>query len=51
MCELKTLPLDQLVRYVYPDFYHLDGLFLNANQQQSNGDTILTPPRLQLSAE
>jgi protein transport protein SEC24 len=41
---MKTLPIDQLVRYIYPDFYLLDPLFTE------EGDKV-DPPRLQLSAE
>lgn len=60
MCELKCLPLDQLIRNIYPDFYHLDDLFYYAtaplpappptdNNQQE--DAKYEPPLLQLSAE
>ena len=57
MCELKTLPLDQLIRHIYPDFYHLDDLFYNAINAKSstvneNGDEVkYEPPILQLSSE
>lgn len=44
MCQMKSLPLDQLIRYIYPDFYLLDPLFVD------EGDKI-DPPRLQLTAE
>lgn len=47
MCELKSLPLDQLMRYIYPDFYHLDSLFI---KNDSNNERIL-PPLIQLSSE
>lgn len=54
MCELKTLPLDQLIRYIYPDLYHLDCLFSENNNEtsadDSNGERP-DPPLLQLSAE
>lgn len=55
MCEMKTLPLDQLMKYIYPDFYNIDCLFAtgeNGAVKQDNG-TILVhePPKLQLSAE
>ncbi|CAG9799468.1 unnamed protein product [Chironomus riparius] len=44
MCQMKSLPLDQLIRYIYPDFFLLDSLF--------SDDTDKTdPPRLQLTAE
>lgn len=51
MCELKTLPLDQLIRYIYPDLYHLDTLFLNNNQTDDQDSDKYDPPLLQLSAE
>lgn len=44
MCLMKSLPIDQLIRYIYPDFYLLDSLFAE------EGDKV-DPPRLQLSAE
>lgn len=44
MCLMKTLPLDQLIRNIYPDLYLLDPLF------SEEGDK-LDPPKLQLSAE
>lgn len=50
MCELKTLPLDQLIRFIYPDLYHIDCLFDNSSQVDQNGDKP-DPPLLQLSAE
>lgn len=63
MCEMKSLPLGPLIRFIYPDFYNIDSLFMNLQQQQKNGNTAnggeekgheedkLDPPRLQLSAE
>lgn len=63
MCEMKSLPLGPLIRFIYPDFYNIDSLFMNLQQQQQNGNTAnggeekgheedkLDPPRLQLSAE
>ncbi|KAL1390291.1 hypothetical protein pipiens_003187 [Culex pipiens pipiens] len=53
MSEMKTMPLDQLIRYIYPDFYVLDSLFHSATQEHSgNGEAhLVEPPRLQLSAE
>lgn len=45
MCQMKALPLDQMMRYIYPDFYLLDSLFTS-----DEGDKV-EPPRLQLSAE
>lgn len=49
MCELKSLPLDQMIRYIYPDLYHLDCLFAENNNQ--NDEQPTEPPLLQLSAE
>lgn len=49
MCELKSLPLDHLIRYIYPDLYHLDCLFGENNNP--NTDQQTEPPLLQLSAE
>lgn len=51
MCELKTLPLDQLIRNIYPDFYVLDEFFLKAKQQRTDEDKQFEPPLLQLTAE
>lgn len=65
MCQLKTLPLDQLMRNVYPDFYALDELFYRAaqapiksdehaelaEQQQQQEEEAFVPALLQLSAE
>ncbi|CRL08520.1 CLUMA_CG021275, isoform A [Clunio marinus] len=44
MCQMKSLPLDQLIRVIYPDFFFLDPLFVD------DGDKV-DPPRLQLSSE
>jgi len=44
MCQMKSLPIDQLIRYIYPDFYLLDSLF-------AEGGDKVDAPRLQLSAE
>ena len=60
MCEMKSLPLGQLIRYIYPDFYNIDCLFENLSGQSSSegGEKVNgqeeerpDPPRLQLSAE
>uniref|UniRef100_A0A336LPL5 CSON000209 protein n=1 Tax=Culicoides sonorensis TaxID=179676 RepID=A0A336LPL5_CULSO len=55
MCEMKTLPLDQLMKYIYPDFYNIDCLFAtgeNGAIKQENGSILVQEPaRLQLSAE
>ena len=44
MCQMKTLPLDHLIRYIYPDLYVLDPLFTDEEDK-------VDLPRLQLSAE
>lgn len=55
MCEMKSLPLDQLIKYLYPDFYNIDSLFVsgeNGAVKQDNGTILVQEPaRLQLSAE
>lgn len=51
MCELKTLPLDQLIRYIYPDLYHLDCLFSENENNTNSNKELPDPPLLQLSAE
>lgn len=54
MDECKTLPLDQLMKYIYPEFYHIDGLFYNlqnSNDADDDDDNAPDLPRLQLSAE
>lgn len=51
MCELKSLPLDQLIRNIYPDFYQLDELFYNASLVKDNEENKYEPPLMQLSAE
>ncbi|XP_053685124.1 protein transport protein Sec24A [Sabethes cyaneus] len=52
MNEMKTMPLDQLIRYIYPDFYVLDSLLVSATRESSDGEAqLVEPPRLQLSAE
>lgn len=48
MCEMKTLPLDQLIRYIYPDFYLIDVLFIG---EETESKHKIDPIRLQLSAE
>lgn len=49
MCEMKSLPLDQLMRYIYADFYQIDCLFgINGSEIC---DSSVRPPRYQLSAE
>uniref|UniRef100_A0A182WMH8 Protein transport protein Sec24A n=1 Tax=Anopheles minimus TaxID=112268 RepID=A0A182WMH8_9DIPT len=51
MSEMKSLPLDQLVRYIYPDFYLLDCLFVPGSNGYVDDGHKLEPIRLQLSAE
>lgn len=55
MCEMKSLPLGALIRYIYPDFYNIDCLFVNLQQnggaEKVNEEERPDPPRLQLSAE
>ncbi|XP_036330766.1 protein transport protein Sec24A [Rhagoletis pomonella] len=56
---MKTLPLDQLMKFLYPEFYLIDALFYpNANQnsnanaaEDEEEDDLPDVPRLQLSAE
>ena len=50
MCQMKTLPLDQLIRFIYPEFYILDCLFMDVHNDSAESDKM-DPPRLQLSAE
>ncbi|VVD04341.1 protein transport protein Sec24A isoform X10 [Leptidea sinapis] len=47
MCDLKTLPLSQLMRAVYPDLYPVHTL----THYKQDASTAPDPPRLQLSAE
>lgn len=57
MAEMKTLPLDHLIRYIYPDFYNIDCLFTTLANGGTDGEgndrpsEKLEPPKLQLSAE
>lgn len=53
---MKTLPLDQLMKFIYPEFYNIDVLFYNNRSATSNDDAdddddLPDVPRLQLSAE
>ncbi|XP_052842753.1 protein transport protein Sec24A [Drosophila gunungcola] len=57
---MKTLPLDQLMKYVYPELYKIDALIyharnsnVNASQDDDEEEDEPLPelPRLQLSAE
>lgn len=56
MCEMKSLPLGALIRYIYPEFYNIDCLFMNLQNggggaEKVNEEERPDPPRLQLSAE
>lgn len=51
MCEMKTLPLDQLMRYLYPEFYLLDSLFVETGASSDDKRFKCEPIRVQLSAE
>lgn len=55
MCEMKSLPLASLIRYIYPDFYNIDCLFANLSQngveEKATEEEKPDPPRMQLSAE
>ncbi|KAH8327328.1 hypothetical protein KR074_010200 [Drosophila pseudoananassae] len=56
---MKTLPLDQLMKYVYPELYKIDPLIYHARNTNVNSapeddeedDQLPELPRLQLSAE
>ncbi|XP_058800430.1 protein transport protein Sec24A [Phymastichus coffea] len=49
MCQLKTLPLNQLIQLIYPDFYAVHE-FVNKQIEEVDGQIVL-PNRLHLSAE
>lgn len=52
MSDMKTMPLDQLIRCIYPDFYVLDNLLQGDTREGKFGEPqLVEPPRLQLSAE
>lgn len=59
MDSMKTLPLDQLMKFVYPEFYNIDVLFYNNHNSNANttgdegddDDDLPDVQRLQLSAE
>ncbi|XP_044743639.1 protein transport protein Sec24A [Chrysoperla carnea] len=51
MCEMKSLPLYQLIQEIYPDFYPIHCLTDEGGVQTEEGNIIPQPPRLQLSAE
>lgn len=57
---MKTLPLDQLMKFIYPEFYNIDILFYNnqnpnanptSNDDGDDEDDLPDIQRLQLSAE
>lgn len=49
---MKSLPLDQLIKSIYPDFYCLDSLLNQQQTQEGEAEHITPEPiRLQLSAE
>lgn len=56
---MKTLPLDQLMKYVYPELYKIDPLIYHARntnvsstpEDDEEDDQLPELPRLQLSAE
>lgn len=49
MCEMKSLPLDQLIEHIYPNFYPLH--YLNDIDNYNLETKVPTLPRLQLTAE
>ncbi|KAH8401527.1 hypothetical protein KR009_006202 [Drosophila setifemur] len=60
MDSMKTLPLDQLMKYVYPELYKIDALIYHARNSNSSSphddeddedEPLPDLPRLQLSAE
>ncbi|KOC69209.1 Protein transport protein Sec24B [Habropoda laboriosa] len=50
MCQLKTLPLFQLIQMIYPDLYPVHALE-DRNAKDIDGKLCPQPPRLHLSAE
>ncbi|KAJ8732247.1 hypothetical protein PYW08_014977 [Mythimna loreyi] len=51
MCHLKTAPLAQLIRAVYPDLYPVHELREHLPRHDDDDDHAPDPPRLQLTAE
>lgn len=51
MCALKSLPLAQLLRGVYPDLYPIHNLREHTPPPEQEEEIAPDPPRLQLSAE
>lgn len=50
MCQLKTVPLFQLIQMIYPDLYPIHA-FEDRNAKDIDGKLCPQPPRLHLSAE
>lgn len=50
MCQMKALPLSQLIQNVYPDLYPIHALE-DLNAKDIDGKICPQPPRLHLSAE
>ncbi|XP_006624861.1 protein transport protein Sec24A-like [Apis dorsata] len=50
MCQLKTIPLFQLIQMIYPDLYPIHALE-DRNAKDIDGKLCPQPPRLHLSAE
>lgn len=50
MCQMKALPLSQLIQTVYPDLYPIHALD-DQNAKDIDGKICPQPPRLHLSAE
>lgn len=50
MCQMKALPLSQLIQNVYPDLYPIHSLD-DVNAKDIDGKVCPQPPRLHLSAE
>lgn len=56
---MKSLPLDQLMKFIYPEFYNIDILFYHNQNANTNAagdadeedDDLPEVQRLQLSAE
>lgn len=56
---MKTLPLDQLMKFIYPELYKIDSLIYHArnsnviasHEDEEDDEDLPEVPRLQLSAE
>lgn len=51
MCQMKTLPLVQLIQMIYPDLYPIHNLDVKNSTIEIDGRPCPQPPRLHLSAE